>query len=73
MDEMIKSFNKTAAEMNIAAKDKITILGMITAMGYKYEQTARNFRDCRNELCLRCGDYKNRHLGACDGCRWREQ
>lgn len=30
----------------------------------------RDFRDCRNELCLRCGDYKNKHLGACDGCRW---
>lgn len=25
---------------------------------------------CRNELCLRCGQYKQRHLGACDGCRW---
>jgi len=30
-----------------------------------------DLRDCRNELCLRCGDYKQRHLGACDGCRWR--
>jgi hypothetical protein len=27
---------------------------------------------CRNELCLRCGQYKQRHLGACDGCRWYE-
>ena len=27
---------------------------------------------CRDELCLRCGDYKKRHLGACDGCRWKE-
>lgn len=25
---------------------------------------------CRNELCLRCCQYKQRHLGACDGCRW---
>ena len=31
----------------------------------------RDFRDCRNELCLQCGQYKQRHLGACDGCRWR--
>lgn len=30
-----------------------------------------DFRDCRNELCLYCGKYKERHLGACDGCRWR--
>ena len=30
-----------------------------------------DFRDCRNELCLRCGQYKTKHLGYCDGCRWR--
>lgn len=29
------------------------------------------FRDCRNELCLKCGAYTQKHLGACDGCRWR--
>ena len=33
---------------------------------------ARDLRDCRNELCLRCGSYKQKHLGACDGCRWKE-
>lgn len=31
----------------------------------------RKLKDCRNELCLRCGQYRERHLGACDGCRWR--
>ena len=35
------------------------------------EQLRRDLKDCRNELCLRCGAYKQRHLGACDGCRWR--
>ena len=30
-----------------------------------------DFRDCRNELCLYCGKYKERYIGACDGCRWR--
>ena len=29
------------------------------------------FRDCRNELCERCGRYKNAHEGACDPCKWR--
>ena len=28
-----------------------------------------DLKDCRNELCLKCGEYKQRHLGACDGCR----
>ena len=28
-------------------------------------------KDCRNELCLKCGDYRMAHKGACDECRWR--
>lgn len=28
--------------------------------------------DCRNELCYKCGEYKMRHKGACDGCRWQQ-
>lgn len=29
-------------------------------------------KNCRDELCLRCGSYENAHLGACDGCRYRK-
>lgn len=36
------------------------------------EELRRDLKDCRNELCFRCGEYKQRHLGACDGCRWKE-
>jgi len=36
------------------------------------ETLERELKDCRNELCLKCGEYKRKHLGACDGCRWRE-
>lgn len=31
----------------------------------------KTFRDCRNELCSRCGRYEKAHEGACDKCRWR--
>lgn len=34
------------------------------------EQLKRDLKDCRNELCLRCGQYKTKHLGSCEGCRW---
>ena len=27
-------------------------------------------KDLRNELCLKCGKYREAHNGACDGCRW---
>lgn len=36
------------------------------------ERLRRDLKDCRNELCLRCGDYKMAHKGACDGCRWKD-
>lgn len=36
-----------------------------------YNALQTELRDCRNELCLRCGQYKTSHLGSCDGCRWR--
>lgn len=26
----------------------------------------------RNELCFKCGNYRDAHNGACDGCRWKE-
>lgn len=29
-----------------------------------------DLKDCRNELCLKCGRYHEKHLGACNGCRW---
>lgn len=31
-----------------------------------------DLRDCVNELCLKCGNYREQHLGACNGCRWKE-
>ena len=34
---------------------------------------SKELDDCRNELCYMCGKYKERHLGACNGCRWSEK
>ena len=34
------------------------------------EKLRKELRWCKNELCLKCGDYKQSYLGACDGCRW---
>lgn len=38
----------------------------------RIERLLTIIKDCRNELCLMCGKYKEAHLGACDGCRWKE-
>ena len=40
-------------------------------MEKKIERLQQEVKRCRNELCLRCGDYQNAHNGACDGCRFR--
>lgn len=43
---------------------------------YDYEDTGflpSDIKDMHNELCLKCGKYKDAHLGACDGCRWQKK
>lgn len=37
----------------------------------KIERLQQEVKHCRNELCLKCGSYKEAYLGACDGCRFR--
>ena len=39
---------------------------------YPYIIEFAELKDLRNELCWRCGEYKNKHLGSCDGCRWKD-
>lgn len=55
-DDLVKAFND----------------GYEKGKAEKIERLERDLRDCRNELCLRCGEYQQRHLGACNGCRWLE-
>jgi hypothetical protein len=68
------------------ADGDIYVTALPPAMGYAvrgkavdrlaaYEDTnltPSDIADLRNELCLRCGQYKAAHIGACDGCRWKK-
>ena len=45
MDEMIKHFNDVVSAMSISIKDKMTILGLITAIGYKYQDDCKTYQD----------------------------
>lgn len=47
------------------------LLDLVQDLKARIESLKDDLKVCRNELCLKCGDYKKRHLGACDGCRWR--
>ena len=35
------------------------------------DEMKKELADMRNELCCKCGKYREAHNGACDGCRWR--
>ena len=56
---------------NLPAADVVEKSLYNTAMGNVYRFSAM-LKVCRNELCLRCGNYKEAHKGACDGCRWKD-
>ena len=38
--------------------------------GFVNNNVKNTVETMRNELCLKCGKYKEAHNGACDGCRW---
>lgn len=66
-EELIQQLKKHAVELPEKFSKNAELLDALT----KAADALKNFRDCRNELCLKCGEYKRKHLGACDGCRWR--
>ena len=37
----------------------------------KIRRLQQEVRHCRNELCLKCGKYRDAHLGSCDYCRFK--
>ena len=36
------------------------------------DELKKELHDAKNELCCKCGNYREAHNGACDGCRWKE-
>ena len=36
------------------------------------DEARKELHEAKNELCCKCGDYKQAHNGACNGCRWKE-
>ena len=54
--------------------DYIDKLRMALASACKERDEARKeLAAMRNEMCCKCGNYREAHNGACDGCRWKEE
>ena len=48
-------------------------LRMAIASACKERDEARKqLHEAKNELCFKCGNYREAHNGACNGCRWKE-
>lgn len=69
MDEMITHFNDTVSTMDISLKDKMTLLGMITAIGYEYQKAEYAIEELQKQIpsadvveVVRCKDCKNNYV-----------
>ena len=63
---------KTVETINEVQETLARIRKLVVEAKADHDRLKSELRDCRNELCLRCGSYKQAHLGACDGCRWKD-
>ena len=79
MDELINRLSRysekaiaDALDADFAKAVTEAYFAIVNMNGY-IEQQKSVLKDCRNELCYKCGDYKMRHKGACDDCRWRSE
>lgn len=37
------------------------------------DESRKQLHEVKNELCFKCGNYREAHNGACDGCRWKKE
>lgn len=69
-EELIKQLRTCSSMCEMA--QFIEAKNLLTDAEAAITELSKNLRDCRNELCLKCGNYAQAHNGACDGCRWRK-
>lgn len=62
------------------ASDRAALSAEIEKLRKQLEQTQaerdeikKELHEAKNELCCKCGNYREAHNGACDGCRWKEK
>ena len=67
-NEIIKALRGACNQCNPTPCCEFEILGDEAAD--TIESLQKQLAGARNELCIKCGRYKESYLGACDGCRW---
>lgn len=59
-------------DLKVKVRDTKAIYKDLMASYFEMTNMESDLYDCVNELCLKCGQYKQSHLGACDDCRWKK-
>lgn len=54
------------------ASEWLEFADLIESLQVQLAEAQRRAQDARNELCQKCGRYREAHNGSCDGCRWKE-
>ena len=79
----MKDYTELIAELNTrkcpsfpekcedCSKGKLCPWKMISAAADALNDMRRELRQCSNELCVKCGEYRYAYKGACDGCRYK--
>ena len=83
-DELKKAYDAMARDLQFRteqvrelqeenhASDRAALVAEIEKLRKQLEQTQAELAAMRNELCCKCGNCREAHNGACDGCRWKE-
>ena len=81
-DELKKAYDAMARDLQFRtgqvrelqeenhASDRAALVAEIEKLRKQLEQTRAERDVLRNELCFKCGNYREANNGACDGCRW---
>ena len=64
--------NSAADMLENHASDRAALVAEIENLRKQLAQTQAERDVLRNELCYLCGNYREAHNGACDGCRWKK-
>ena len=70
LSELVKTLGNIIDEKTTDICTTSRLVGDVTQIYVKVDMLETDLRDCVNELCLQCGQYKEAHNGACDNCRW---
>lgn len=70
LSELVKTLANLVDEQSTDICTTSRLVGDVAQIQVQVDMLESDLRDCVNELCLQCGQYKEAHNGACDNCRW---